>query len=120
MLTVPMCLSFQIEKEREEHLKPRLQINEAESPSPPPQPPKKEEVKEESEEEEEVKPLPNMKPTLRPVSNNVSPLTDEDSNLPPDETSLDTKLGFSALKFGMNGNLLCFMYQIKQILTNSS
>lgn len=66
---------------------------------------KREDVVEASEEEEEeTKPtLPNMKPTLRPisVSNNVSPLTEEDSNLPPaDETSQDTKLGFSALKLG--------------------
>ncbi|XP_071162710.1 RNA-binding protein 25-like [Mytilus edulis] len=43
-----------------------------------------------------------MKPTLRPISSNinVSPLTDDDSNLPPDETSQDTKLSFSALKLG--------------------
>lgn len=115
-----------IERERVEHLKPRLNLKEnipppaSKSPSEPEiiSPERKETLREEPM--EEVKPVklpPNMKNTLKPVeisSNNTSPTSDEDSNFPPPsedsqqpvygptqkEDYSNAKLGFSGLKLG--------------------
>ena len=117
-ITSDLYFPYQIEREREEHLKPRLQLHE-ESSSPSPK-----EVREDSEDEpeeeepEEEKPAPlppNMKATMRPVeaSNGASSMSEdnEDSNFPPaSEDSQgpvygpskeeNTKLSFGGLKLG--------------------
>jgi len=119
---------MQIEREREEHLRPMLHLTDAiiarsssdsssddDHPASPP--------KEESEEEviEEKHPtLPNMKPTLQPVdessqSSGAVSADDEASrmSLGVNEDSQhaasreDSRLGFGAMKLGTTVILLC-------------
>lgn len=92
-------LYFKIEREREEHLKPRLQLLPPTVPKSPEAPPPPQEVEEEEEEEvrreveeeeedyeqeeedsREAKLPPKMQSTLRPVDNDASSVSDDDDN----------------------------------------
>lgn len=113
---------FQIEREREEHLRPMLHLTDAiiaRSPSQssseddhPASPPKEESEEEPPEEKYPV--LPNMKPTLQPVdessqsslgasaddeASRLSMGMNEESQHPPSSRE-DSRLGFGAMKLG--------------------
>ncbi|XP_061173330.1 RNA-binding protein 25-like [Saccostrea echinata] len=114
----PEAELMKIELEREEHLKPRLNISEEKSPVSQKEPIPVDSSDEADEEEEEKPQLPpNMKSTLKPidVSNSVTPMSeDNDSNFPPpDEDSQpvygptkeeNAKLGFGGLKLGSSSS----------------
>lgn len=111
-----------IEREREEHLRPMLQIKDNIAPNSPSESSSEEErptsIKEESEEEKYTA-LPNMKPTLQPVDESsqsagevsaddelsrMSMGFSEDSQQVYGASGKDesSRLGFGAMKFGSN------------------
>lgn len=113
----PEAELMKIELEREEHLKPRLNISEENSPVQQKEPIRVDSSDEPEEEEEKPQLPPNMKSTLKPidVSNSVTPMSeDNDSNFPPpDEDSQpvygpskeeNAKLGFGGLKLGSSSS----------------
>lgn len=122
---------LQIEREREEHLKPRLNLQEMnqmmrpaspESDHNPPEEMEPEESEENNEEDDsrDSKLPPKMQSTLRPVEENksMSSVSDEDSNFPPEDLEpvygpskeeSNGKIGFGSLKFGrlQNNFFMC-------------